>query len=56
VHAVSLAPNARKSTIKVEFLREYEEEFQKALARESEAQGDCLMKKPKVENLVTLHL
>jgi hypothetical protein len=35
---------------------EFEAEFKKALACESGAQGYCLMKKPRVENLLKLSL
>jgi hypothetical protein len=38
------------------YLGEFEAEFKKALARESGVRGYCLLKKPKVENLVTLSL
>jgi hypothetical protein len=41
--------------IVVDYLRKFEAEFLKALARESWAQGELFdKKKPKVENLVTL--
>jgi hypothetical protein len=40
--------------LKIDYLHEFEADLKKALARESGAQGDSLMKKPKVENLVTL--
>jgi hypothetical protein len=43
--------------LKLEYLREFEAEFEKALARESGVQGVLFEgKKPKVENQVTLSL
>jgi hypothetical protein len=41
---------------KFEYLREYEFIFEKALALNQEPRTDVLMKKPRVENLVTLSL
>jgi hypothetical protein len=41
---------------RLDFLGEFEAIFGTALAHESGPLGDCLMKKPSVENLVTLSL
>jgi hypothetical protein len=57
MHAVSLTPHARFLRSNRSYLGEFEAEFNKALARESGAQGVLFdEKKPRVENLVTLSL
>jgi hypothetical protein len=52
--AVSRNPNFSNDYL--DFLCEYEAMCETALAREPGSWGDCLMKKPRVENLVTLSL
>jgi hypothetical protein len=41
---------------RLDFLGEFEAIFETALAHKSGPWGNCLMKKPRVENLVTLSL
>jgi hypothetical protein len=41
---------------RLDFLGEFEAIFETALAMNQGPRGDCLMKKPKVKNLVTLSL
>jgi hypothetical protein len=52
--AVSLNPNFVNDYL--EYLGEFAAIYKTSLARESKPQGDCSMKKLRIENLVTLPL
>jgi hypothetical protein len=41
---------------RLDFLGEFEAIFEAALAHESRPRGECLMKKPRIKNLMTLSL